>query len=230
MAPALVYGDPPPRFFGVVPLLLAMRWICFVHFLSCVFVISTTSSVVAFNLGTFEVTTQLQNISSCWSSLGISVIVGALIGVKNRQAYPLTVYLWYCLVTLLGVAVFAWWVISSGSICRGLTNEKTAQRVGRDLDCDVAKGIWSYGLATSFTIVSVIAWSVWELRDYLLQHEAAQDHLGREDPLVKSMRLSAGQIDPGKHDSFESCDPCEHGRGGQTADWGSVHVNSTRVK
>jgi len=193
----LEYGEPPPLFFGVYPLTLGVQIISVCHFFVCLFCIGFASSVVTFYIANFEVSPTLQVFLSAWHMLGLTLIVGALIGTSWRQEFPLRLYAYYLVVSSLGWLVLVLRVAQQGDRCSLVTETRETQRSGLSFSCGMVSAMWFCGLLCILVLCSYCCYSVWQLKDFMWQRESSQHLLGHEADFVQGLRegrhLGGGQ-------------------------------------
>eukprot|EP00928_Gymnodinium_smaydae_P047862 TRINITY_DN31976_c0_g1_i1.p1 TRINITY_DN31976_c0_g1~~TRINITY_DN31976_c0_g1_i1.p1 ORF type:complete len:227 (-),score=36.73 TRINITY_DN31976_c0_g1_i1:109-789(-) len=187
MSMELRYGQPPPLFLGGYPLTLGVQIVCLAHFLFCLFVISTASSVVDFSVGTLHLSPTVQICVSTWCVIGIAVIVGALIGCRSRQEFPLRAYFYYNVFSLVGLGVALLTAFSKGGpACSSSSDE--VQRLGRSLRCHMLSQAALLVVLAVLAVLGFATYEVWHLKEYLAQIEEAEQILQYEDPAVKQLR------------------------------------------
>merc|ERR1740117_1885009 len=99
----LEYGEPPPLFLNAFPLSDGIVAICVINFLVNAFVVACASSVVPVTIWAWQVSPLVQTLLSAWSVVGISLIVGALVGVWTYSELPMRPYCYWLSLSTLGL-------------------------------------------------------------------------------------------------------------------------------
>uniref|UniRef100_A0A7S4UJ76 Uncharacterized protein n=1 Tax=Alexandrium monilatum TaxID=311494 RepID=A0A7S4UJ76_9DINO len=247
----LVYGEPPPLFFGTYPLTVGVQVICVFHALLCIFVIAAASSVVTLHVYVYEVSPTVQALISAWHMLGVSVTVGALISCSLRNEFPMRVYCYYLLVTVAGWAVLTVSVISQGRACSFVSDSKSTERIGSTFSCGMISAMGLFAMLTISVLVAYCSWLVWHMKEHLAERENAQSLLHLEDPQVKALREGRDIGLGGQHrNPYEDFDEQSYAnnfeekadmppvvdrsawanpRPGQQPDWGSLRIRMART-
>mmetsp|Transcript_79798 Transcript_79798/g.222138 ORF Transcript_79798/g.222138 Transcript_79798/m.222138 type:complete len:239 (+) Transcript_79798:141-857(+) len=186
----LQYTDPAPLVLGTYPMTKAVQAICVVHALGCLFVLATSSSVVAIEVANFKLSPTVQVVCGAWSVLGIMVIVGALLGCNSRQEFPVRAYYYYCVVSTIAFGVLLWYVAATanGRDCGVSRSTMQSQRMGRSLTCGMVNSALFLAVLAVLALCAFATYTVWQLKEYLWQREQAEPLLGLEDPTVKKLR------------------------------------------
>lgn len=200
------------------PITFGARLICIVHAAFCAFCVATASSVVAFKIGLFVVSPELQIAVSSWHLLGVAAISGALAGISSNEALPVSVYFYYMLVSTLGWGFVAFRLLQAGSECKLVQENFESQRVGLSLACGMVSAAWVSAALLVFSLVSYANYSIYQMKEYLEQRTEAGYLLEQAEHFARGGRYSGAK-------PLSTALPA---RGPQPA-WGSVTVRSVAL-
>lgn len=186
-----VYDAPPPLVLGAYSLASGAKAVILIHALACIFVISTASSVVEFTLGNLNVNVNLQIFTASWCVMGIAILVGAWVGMDSKQEWPLRVYFFYMVATLVlvGVALIA--ILAGSNHCELMSSDHTAQRVGTDFSCGMVSLLLFMGVLALFAILAYMTYIIWQLKEYLDQRESSAA-LNLDQDLIEAKMRAGG--------------------------------------
>lgn len=161
----LIVDNEPGLFLGYWPLSIGVQVTCVMNALVAIVIVAGASPVVYFHLGFFLVPPFVQIGLSALSLIGISIIVGALVGVSRRRVFPIEVYYYYVASLALVIAVLTLCIIFTGGECPALTQDPVTQRLGVNFNCGLVVAASVMGLLglLAFTIYS--AHIVWEFKE-----------------------------------------------------------------
>lgn len=154
----------PPLFLGAYPLPWGVQIVCAIHFAICASVLACASSVLSFKVGVVEVMPSFQVAAAAWHLAGVFFIVGALVGVQQKQDVPLRMYFYYLVGTVLFISgIFVWLVWDDTNTCAepgGVVGTWVARPLGRSVGSSLGdrafQSTWGLGggLASAGNVLS----------------------------------------------------------------------------
>lgn len=164
-----------------------VRVVIVIHALICLFIISTASSIVELRFGGVVVSPEIQVALAAWCVLGISIIVGAWVGINGRHDFPLQVYVYYSLVNFLLLCALFFFLIETSTECV-TSGDRTAQRVGLSLTCGMTMVLAFVALLAVIAIAAYAIYLCWHLQESLKQEELDEVVRENKDVISSSMK------------------------------------------
>lgn len=175
----------PPLFLGSYPLSAGVQAICGCHFLACLFVVATASSVVTLEVWDLKLSPRFQIVLSAWHIIGISVAASAFVATLWQQALPLRVYFYYLVAATCSWLAVVVLFFQEGATCALVTVDHESQRVGLSMTCGLVSTCWELWSITVLVGAAYACYSVWHLAEFFAERELAHDLFEFGDPLAK---------------------------------------------
>mmetsp|Transcript_20164 Transcript_20164/g.52859 ORF Transcript_20164/g.52859 Transcript_20164/m.52859 type:complete len:234 (+) Transcript_20164:104-805(+) len=229
--PVLDYYHPTPLFLGMYPITLGAQVICSIHAVVCIFCVATASSAVTFKLGLYEVPPELQVAVSAWHLVGIAVIAGAFVGLSRYDSAPITVYFYYLVVSTLAWGFLCFKLMDAGAQCKFVQDNMESQRVGLSFACAMVSAAWISAMFLALAVAAYANYTIYQLREFLLQSDEAGYLLDREDGVAKGLREGRDLGIPRRAARAEREPPIAYASPAQGPQpgWGSVAIRSTAM-
>mmetsp|Transcript_143260 Transcript_143260/g.249867 ORF Transcript_143260/g.249867 Transcript_143260/m.249867 type:complete len:229 (-) Transcript_143260:96-782(-) len=189
------YGEVPPLFLNAFPLSHGVVFIMLVHLVICVSFVATVSSIVPVSIYNYVVSPDLQVLIGAWHLLGITLIIGGLIGVKTFYEFPVRMYFYFIVVSNLAVFVLMLCMVSGASgtsICDMISWEMQSQRVGVSFRCGWLVATWVTIILCFLAVTSYCGYMVYHWAEFLNHRDHSLHLLAHESEDMKAHRAAEG--------------------------------------
>jgi hypothetical protein len=163
-----------PHVLGVFSLTAAVEFICCLHLVTCVIILSLTSSSEAVAYGGVEVSPEFQCANAAWFLAGIPVIVMGGVGACYRVESHLTAYMAYLTGTLGVVIMWLIFFVNFGNTCETLQPRvQHSSSPGEwmvtqaSFVCGVTNGLQIFGMAALVGVFVAAIYLVWSMKVYI---------------------------------------------------------------
>jgi len=160
---------PAPGVLGGCSLLTAVEFICLVHLIVCIVIVSTASSVTSVDYAGVRISGYMQCINAAWFLAGIPVIIVGGVGAVFRVAFQLKVYLAYLVVTFFVVLFWLGVLIIYGNACNTILPTSGQYKKQALMVCQAGNGMVIFWMLVLVGVVAGSIYLVWSMLQYVNQ-------------------------------------------------------------
>jgi len=151
---------------GSVSLFIGVLIICFIHVLMNVLLLAFSSSTEAGYVGNIKIAPFWQICASAWGLLGMPIIVLAGVASMFRIPWPLKIYLYYLVATVVMALTFIVEIFALADVC-GSTVPIPVRNLGENFICSASNTIVFCMILMTIGLCMYAVWVVWSCEKQL---------------------------------------------------------------
>jgi len=158
---------PAPAVLGGCSLLTAVEFVCLVHLITCIVIVSMASSVTSVDYAGVRISGYMQCINAAWFLLGIPIIIVGGVGALFRVEGQLKAYLAYLVGTLFVVIIWLGIFIRYGNACNTIQPTSGQYKKQALMVCQASNGMVIFWMLVLVGIVAGAIYLVWSMLEYV---------------------------------------------------------------
>lgn len=156
---------------GSFPLVIGVLLVCFIHALINILMLSLSSSIEARYISTIKITPFWQVVACAWALLGNPIIILAGVAAMFRVPWPLRVYLYYLICTVvIAISFFAniFWL---ADVC-GSTVPYPIRKLGETIICSASNTLAFSSILVCTALCMYSVWVIWSCEKMMTDPDA----------------------------------------------------------
>jgi len=177
-------------FLGSFPLVAGVNAVALANLLICLLIICTVSSTEPLRLAGVEFSPSMQLLTATWASIGVFAAIYGGVGAVYRIESQIRTYRSYMIGTLVVEAIWAYKIVTNGSICAKSRSVSAGDSVNNALSCGITNSFGIFWVLV-FAGLSLYALFILHAATKQAQNRAATELLRYEEPWAKAAATGA---------------------------------------
>lgn len=179
---------PAPGVIGGISLLTAVEFICAVHLIICIAVISMVS-LNSVDYAGVRISGYFQCMIAAWCLLGIPMTIIGGVGAVFRVEKQLKAYLWYLVGTMVVVFILLGIMLRYGSACSTIQPMSAEYKSQALMVCQASNGMIIFWMLVVCGLIAGAIYLVWSMMQYV-QNRLLTELLRYQEPWQAAVQLA----------------------------------------